>query len=83
VTQALRVKPGYARRATALACVAFAGCTFANHRECVEYPSIYGPCSWSHSAWQTAGIFAFSSISMTVLLAAALWVAGVIPREKR
>lgn len=56
----------------------FAGCTFENHRECMEYPTIHGPCSWAHSAWQTLDCFAFATVSMAVMMVGALWVAGVI-----
>ncbi len=82
MTQVLGVKPGYARRGVALACVAFAGCTVQNHRECVEYPGIFGPCSWPHSVWLTVGLFTFSAVSMAVMTVAALWVAGAFGSER-
>lgn len=85
MTDVIGVKPGYLRRAAAVACVAFAGCTFQNHRECVEYPTIHGPCSWTHSAWQTLGCFGFAAASMAVMMVGSLWVAGIIwfrPKEK-
>lgn len=72
------MRPGYVWRAAVLASVAFAGCTVENHRECVEYPTIHGPCSWVHSAWETIGVFGFSAVSMAVMLVAGLWVSGVI-----
>lgn len=78
------VKSGAAWRAAALACVAFAGCTVMEHRQCEEFPSIHGPCSWPHSAWQASGFFAFSAVSTAALMVAGLWVAGVpIFRGKR
>lgn len=83
MTQVIEVKRGYARRAAALTCVAFAGCAAVNHHECVEYPSIHGPCSWAHSAWQTLGCFVFAGASMAVLMVAAFWVAGIVSFGKR
>lgn len=77
-TQVLGVKPGYVRRGAVLVLVAFAGCTYENHRECEEFPTIHGPCSWAHSVWQTLGCFTFAAVSMAVMLFGALWVAGVI-----
>jgi hypothetical protein len=76
------VKPGIAWRAAVLACLAFAGCTVENHRECVVAPSIFGPCSWQLAAWQATIIFAFSAASMGVVLLAYFWLVGV-PRSRR
>ena len=44
----------------------------------MEYPTIHGPCSWAHPAWQTLDCFAFATVSMAVMMVGALWVAGVI-----
>ena len=76
-------KPGVVRRAAVLACVAFAGCTALDHHECAEFPSIHGPCSWQHSVWQVAKMFAFSAITTAVAMAALLWMLGLIDSRKR
>lgn len=72
------MKAGVIRRAAVLAAVVFGGCTVENHRECLEYPTIHGPCSWAHSAWQSVGVFGFSVVSMSVMLLAGLWVSGIV-----
>ena len=77
------VQPGFALRAAVLACVTFSGCTVAYHHECEEFPSIHGPCSWSHSIWQAAGLFAFSTIGTAVMMVTLLWVMGILSFRKR
>jgi hypothetical protein len=72
-----------AKRVAVVALVAFGGCTAFDHGECVEYPSIHGPCSWQHSAWHTVSLFALSALSVAVFMLVMGWVLLPTQRGKK
>ena len=78
MTEALRVRRGAGWRYLTLCCLAFAGCAAYDHKQCADFPSIFGPCSWARSLWEAAKTLAFSAASTALLMVASLWVCGLI-----
>jgi hypothetical protein len=75
-------KSGIVLRATAVGTALFAGCTVYDHHNCVEFSSIFGPCSWALSASTIAkcALIGFGATGLMTL--AGLWITGVSLRGK-
>jgi hypothetical protein len=78
-----RVKSGVGWRLATLGFAVFAGCSAFDHHQCVDFPGIFGPCSWWHSLWEAAESLAIGCAGSAVMLVASLWVAGMISFRSR
>jgi hypothetical protein len=83
VTEVIHVKRGAGWRFASLGCVVFVGCAAFDHHQCVDFPSVFGPCSWWHSLWEAAKTLAIGCAGSAAMLVASLWVSGMISFRSR
>jgi len=62
--------------------VGFGGCTVFDHANCVEYQSLFGPCSWTHSAVAMGGVFALAAVSTGLMMVVVTWMLLPLFRSK-